>query len=119
MSQAPLQTEDDLQLVKAYILLPMLLDVLERDIRALGNVKLKLGAVYIEILRGVQDRVTADVTLLRRQMRARGLKIYDEQRTERHVEVRYLCRGYHHRFSMLWGLVKAELSIRLSEYLRS
>jgi hypothetical protein len=118
MSRVPLQTESDLQLIKAHILLPMLLDVLERDIRVLEDAKLKLGAVYIGILRGVQDRIIADAAQVRRQMRARGLKVYDEQRTERHVEVRYLCRGYHYRFSLMWGLVKAELGSRLREYLR-
>ncbi|MBG9564922.1 MULTISPECIES: hypothetical protein [Paenibacillaceae] len=117
MTQAPLETEGDLQLVKEYILLPILLDVLERDIKALGTVKLKMDVVYVRALRSAQDLITADVTLLRKKMRGRGIKVYEQQRTELCIEARYLCRGYQHRFSMLWGLVKAELNKYLSKYL--
>ena len=45
-----LETEEDLQLVKDYILLPLLLDVLERDMIALGTVKLKMDVVYARAL---------------------------------------------------------------------
>ncbi|WP_019533674.1 hypothetical protein [Paenibacillus ginsengihumi] len=117
MAQAPLETEGDLQLIKEYILLPMLLDVLERDIQALGTVKLKMDVVYVKALRSAQNVITADIALLRKRMRGRGIKVYEQQRTEWGIEARYLCRGYHHSFSMLWGLVKAELSQYLSKYL--
>lgn len=117
MTQAPLETEEDLQLVKEYILLPLLLDVLERDIKALGTVKLKMDRVYIKILRSAQDLITTDITLLRRKMRGRGIKVYEQRRTELCIDAHYLCRGYQHRFSMLWGLVKAELYKYLSQYL--
>ncbi|MFD0713499.1 hypothetical protein [Paenibacillus sp. GCM10027626] len=117
MTQAPLETEGDLHLVKEYILLPILLDVLERDIKALGTVKLKMNVVYIKVLRSAQDLITADVMLIRQNMRYRGIKVYEQQRTELCIEARYLCRGYQHKFSMLWGVVKAELYKYLSKYL--
>lgn len=104
-----LETEEDLQLVKEYILLPILLDVLERDIKTLGTVKLKMDVIYVKVLRSAQDLITSDVTMIRKKMRGRGIKVYEQQRTESCIEAHYLCRGYHHRFSMLWGLVKAQL----------
>lgn len=117
MNQAPLETEEDLQLVKEYILLPILLDVLERDITAIGKVKLKMDVIYEKTLRQAQDQIIADVSMLRKNLRERGIKVYEQQRTKLYVEARYLCRGYHHNFSMLWGLVKAELYKYLSMYL--
>ncbi|CAM4418192.1 hypothetical protein U9M73_08690 [Paenibacillus phoenicis] len=117
MPPAPLETEEDLQLVKEYILLPVLLNVLERDMKALGTVKLKMDVVYVRALRTAQDLITADLTLLRKKMRDRGIKVFEQQRTELGIEARYLCRGYQHRFSMLWSLVKAELNQYLSKYL--
>ncbi|WP_410511682.1 hypothetical protein PaeBR_16630 [Paenibacillus sp. BR2-3] len=119
MTQAPLETEGDLQLVKEYILLPILLDVLERDIKTLGTVKLKMDVIYVKVLRSAQDLITSDVTMIRKKMRSRGIKVYEQQRTELCIEAHYLCRGYHHRFSMLWGLVKAELHKYLSKYLNT
>lgn len=117
MNQASLETEEDLQLVKEYILLPILLDVLERDMTVIGEVKLKLGFIYEKTLRQAQDRIIADVSMLRRNLREQGIKVYELKRTNLSVEARYLCRGYHHDFSMLWGLVKAELYKYLSVYL--
>ncbi|MNW44586.1 hypothetical protein D3C74_218240 [compost metagenome] len=70
MTQAPLETEKDLQLVKEYILLPILWDVLEGDIKALGTVQLKMDVVYVKALRSAQDLITADVTLLRKKCAA-------------------------------------------------
>ncbi|RXZ77006.1 hypothetical protein EBB07_32450 [Paenibacillaceae bacterium] len=118
MKQAPLETEEDLQLVKEYMLLPVLLDVLERDIRILGAAGLRMDAIYEQVLRRAQDRIIADVALFRKHLRERGIKVYVQQRTKLSLDARYLCRGYHHNFSMLWSLVKAELDRKLSLYLR-
>lgn len=113
----PLQTEKDLTLVKEYILLPIILDVLERDVKVLETAQLKMSVIYVKTLRCIQDKVIADLVLLRKRLRECGIKIYEQHRTQSGIEAEYLCRGYHHTFSMLWGLVKAELEKRLSVYL--
>lgn len=114
----PMQTTDEPSLVKMYVLLPILLDVLERDIAILTMVGLKLPAVYITCLQSVQDEITVELTQLRQQMRQRGIKIYEEKRTKLALEVRYLCRGYHHHFSMLWTVVKPEIERKLSGFMQ-
>jgi hypothetical protein len=117
MKQPPLQTEEDLQLVKDMILLTILLDVLERDIQTFMTVPLKMGAIYIKTLECIQDKVIADLAATRAQLKLQGMRIYEQQRTPLGVEAQYLCRGYHHHFSMLWGLVKSEVKVRLSAYM--
>ncbi|WP_195572989.1 hypothetical protein [Paenibacillus sp. 1001270B_150601_E10] len=113
---APLETEEDLHLIKECVLLPILLDALERDLAILGKTPLKMNALYCMLLRHAQDQITMDLARIRKQMRVLGLKIYEERRTELGVEAYYLCRGYHHKCSMLWSLVRAELHTRLSAY---
>jgi hypothetical protein len=117
MKQPPLQTEEDLRLVKEVILLPILLDVLESDIQTFMTVPLKMDVIYIKTLQLVQDRTMSDLTILRGELRKHGIRIYEQQRTQLGVEAQYLCRGYHHKFSMLWGLVKSEVKVRLSIYM--
>lgn len=117
MNQAPLVTEEDLQLVKEYILLPILLDVLEKDIAAIQSVKLNMGGIYEESLRQAQGQIITDLTLLRNNLRKRGIKVYEQQHTKLFLEARYLCRGYQHKFSMLWNLVTAEQQRYLNMYL--
>jgi hypothetical protein len=117
MNRPPLETEDELKLVKDYLLLPVVLDVLERDIRTLDTLKLKMPQPYIRSLRTVQNKVTADMATIRRGLRGRGIKVYAERRTKRALEADYVCRGYHRKFSMLWGVVKAEVQQKLCRYL--
>jgi hypothetical protein len=118
VNRAPVETEEDLRLVKEFVLLPVLLDVLERDIRTLESVKLKMDAIYVAALRRVQDQIAADTAQLRQKMRERGIKVYEQQRTASGIEARYACRGYHRSFSMFWDLVKVELQERLRTYLQ-
>lgn len=117
MKTPPLQTEDDLDLVKEFILLPIILDILEKDIQALASSSLKMPTIYIPILRQTQDKITADLAILRKRFRDQGLKVYEQHRTTLGVEALYLCRGYHHKFSMLWGVVKSEIIRKLANYM--
>lgn len=118
MSKAPLETKEDLQLLKEYILLPLLLDALEGDIKGLEAMSLKMTVFYIQGLRNIQQQITLDLREIRQQLRNRGVKIYEQQSTSLGIEAHYLCRGYQHHFSMLWDLIQAELSTRFIMYLK-
>lgn len=113
----PWQTEEEAGWIKDYILLPLMLDMLERDIQVVRVAPFKMPEIYVRVLLNMQRSVTADLSQLRREMRKRGLKVYEERRTSLGVEANYLCRGYHHDFSMLWSLVRAEIGQRLCAYL--
>jgi len=117
MSPVPWQTQEEAEIVKQYVLLPLLLDALERDRRILASASLKLPQVYKGLIGLLQNAATADLTQVRQSMREHGLKVFEERRTNLGIEARYLCRGYTYEFSMLWGLVKAELISRLYSYL--
>ncbi|MEC0243515.1 hypothetical protein P4H66_27225 [Paenibacillus dokdonensis] len=116
-SLPPAPAEEDTLLVKTYLLHVILLDVLERDIRTLGTLALKLPDVYIRGLSGVQNRVIYRLTAIRKDMRNRGIRVYEENRNTKGVEALYLCRGYQRRFFMLWSYVKAETASELCVYL--
>lgn len=120
MGKAPLATAEDAALVKDFVLLQILLEALDRDIALLGKGKgrLKLAVVYIATLLQVQQLAAADLALIRGKLGRSGIRIYEEQRTLVGVAVRYLCRGYHHTFRMLWSLAKPELYQRLAGYIR-
>lgn len=117
MTPVPWQTQEEAEMIKQYVLLPLLLDVLERDRRALAAAPLKMPQVYKGLIGLLQASATADLTRVRRSMREHGMKVFEERRTELGIEVRYLCRGYTYEFSMLWGLMKAEIIERLCSYL--
>ncbi|GAA0350439.1 hypothetical protein [Bacillus horti] len=116
MKKAPLETEEDLKLIKNFILLPILLDILERDTHLLQGASLKMVSVYVNILSYVQQQATVDLRTIRKGLYTRGLRVYEQSKNEVGVTVSYLCRGYHYQLSVMWTVVKAELQEKLSRY---
>lgn len=108
---------DESKLVKDYILLPLLLDVVETDRGILSAGALKMPAITNAIIDRLQKAALADLAQVRKNMRERGLKVYEDRKTRLGIEVEFLCRGYHHKLLMLWGLVEAEIEQRSYTYL--
>jgi hypothetical protein len=117
MKSVPLQTEQDVHAVKTCLILPVLMDVLERDIGTLNTLKLKMPAIYVRTLRAIQTRVAGELSAAHKGMRGLGIRIYGEERTRAGLTAQYLCRGYHHSILLLWDLVKADIEVRLAAYL--
>lgn len=117
VSVPPVQTEEELDLVKRYVLLGIVMRILDHDIRAIGVSGMKLPRFYESVLRAVQDRVLLDLAATRKLFRESGIKVYEERREQDGLHAQYVCRGYHHRFFMLWGFVKAESERLLKAYM--
>jgi hypothetical protein len=117
MKPAPLQTEEEIQMVKDCIIAPVLLDVLEHDMKALTLTDLKLPNIYRKKFRAMQKEVSRDLSNLRQMLRKHGIKIYSEARLREHLEAHYKCRGYDHEMVLTWDTIKAEVEIRLSQFL--
>lgn len=109
-------TIDDIQYVKMYLLLPLVLSAFERDKKIIEE-NIKTPRPYVNFIDSAMDRVTVDLKEVRRKFRLLGLKVYEETRTELGIEAKYLCRGYHHTFGMLWSLVAADSSVLMEKYL--
>ncbi|ETT37868.1 MULTISPECIES: hypothetical protein [Paenibacillus] len=108
---------DESKLVKDYTLLPLLLDVLENDRSVLCQSDLKTSEVTRVMIDRLQTAALADLTAARRSMRENDLKVYQHRKTNLGIEVEFVCRGYHHKLSMLWGLIEAEIEQRSYTYL--
>lgn len=115
----PIQTEEELELVKRFVLLGIVMRILDHDIRVIGTSAIKLPRFYESMMRGMQDRVLLDLAAIKREFRQTGIKVYEERRQKDGLHAEYVCRGYHHRFFMLWGFVKAESERVLKQYLSS
>lgn len=108
---------DESKLVKDYTLLPLLLDVLENDRSILCRSDLKTSELTHLMIDRLQIAALADLTVARRSMRKNDLKVYQHRKTDLGIEVEFVCRGYHHKLSMLWGLIEAEIEQRSYTYL--
>ncbi|TVY08759.1 hypothetical protein [Paenibacillus cremeus] len=108
------ETEEDIQVIKEYTLLPILLDMLARDIDELKLYKDKL--VYhhvIYYLQEVQNCIYPELQTVRSRMKRQDIKVLTTEMNALGIEVEYKVRGYIHHFRMLRSLVKAELMTML------
>lgn len=120
MGRAPMEkTEEELQMVKQSLILPIVLDVLAHDIRVLQGSAAKMNGLYVKYLHSLQDKVSLELYHLRRQLRQKGIKVFRQERAKQGLEAEYLCRGYQHRFTMLWGVVKAEVEVALGALMKA
>ncbi|MEC0181657.1 hypothetical protein P4H61_09105 [Paenibacillus peoriae] len=116
-SKAPQPSEKDAALIKLCVLLTLVLDVLERDIRILSTSPLKMPDLYVRSLTEVQQRVAVQLAETKAQMKRQGIKIYSEIRNHEGVEVLYMCRGYQKRLFMLSSFARSEVRRKLGYYL--
>ena len=108
------ETEEDVQMIKEYTLLPILLDMLARDMEELKVYKDKI--VYNHILfylREVEMAIYPELQQLKSKMKQRDIKVIHTEMNALGIQVEYKVRGYIHHFTMLRSLVKAELMTML------
>ncbi|MEK5061815.1 hypothetical protein BK126_28270 [Paenibacillus sp. FSL H7-0326] len=108
---------EDMALVKAYLELPVLLDVLELNIKKMKEADFKLLHIFELQLKSIQDEIIKQQRSVRQRMKQKGIKIIDEKRTPHSLDCEFLCRGYVDSISMLWGKVKADAEIMLADHL--
>lgn len=105
-----IETEEDIQIIKEYTLLPVLLDMLARDIDHLTIYKDKIVYNYVIChLRDVEQSIYPRLQNLRNQMKQRHISILNTDMNTLGIEVEYKVRGYIHHFNMLRSLIKAEV----------
>jgi hypothetical protein len=116
-SRAPVQTDEELESVRHYVLLGIVVRILDHDIRVVGSSKMKLPRFHESMLRGVQDRVLLELAAVRKSFRISGIKVYEELREADGLTASYVCRGYHHKFTMQWSFVRAEAERLLKSHI--
>ncbi|GKS15072.1 hypothetical protein YDYSY3_60720 [Paenibacillus chitinolyticus] len=109
---------EERHLIKEYILLPYVLTVLEINKKQISKTPgFKLPEAFVWFYDRVMDTVTHDLTEIKKQLRKMGIKIYMVTEDETSLRCMYAFAGYEERMSMVWRLVKAEVTIRLKYYL--
>lgn len=110
-------SNEDTQLVIDFIQLPYVLDVLELNLKKIKQSDLKMKELFVLYLEGLQNRVLADLKVVRQKMRQRGIKVFDGVRSDKDLVTEYLCRGYTHTMRFLWSKVRIDVEMRIAAYM--
>lgn len=111
-------TEDEMIMIRDYILLPYMLSMVQKSIEDMENNSTLLKQLYLAAGRVVKNKISADMYRLRRELSKRNIKVFSDEQVDLVVYHRFVCRGYEDRFGMVRDVIRAEISTRLSRYLR-
>jgi len=102
-------SNDELDYVKKYTLLPYVLRVFQYDLKAIQESSVKFKEPYRLLIEQGIRKIEQDYINTKKSLRQVGLKIYDEKITETSFDWKYLYRGYHHTFSYSSDVLKNEV----------
>lgn len=109
-------TGEELELIKSYILLPMILSAYERDKQIIED-SVRNPEIYTDMISAAMDRATKLLTEIRREFRNRGIKVYEITRDTEGIRADFKCRGYVSNMRMLWSLITAQANERMRVYM--
>lgn len=104
-------------IIRNHVILPLLITVLERDKKVIQESALKIKNPYINLLDSCIKKVEHAITNNRKSLRLYGIKIYQEIRTDKGIEVKYLYKGYHHKCNPCWDVLRNMVTDIMWEYL--
>lgn len=109
-------SECELKLIKARLLLPIILQLIEKDRSKMSTLDLKMNKIYQEFYQRLIDEVNKDLVAVRKGLREKGIKILEENINKEGLRAEYLCRGYQDTFAMIPDFVKAETETLYRKY---
>lgn len=113
----PMPTEEDLQAIKRYVMIPMVLTVLQRDKKVIEESTLKTKGPYLALMDSAMKKAHGDIYDTRVFLRSKGIKVYQEHRTDTTVNIKYTLRGYQHEASLPWHIIKNTVESMMQSYL--
>ncbi|MBW7473156.1 hypothetical protein K0T92_00200 [Paenibacillus oenotherae] len=110
-------TAEEINLVREYALLPLLLSIVESNLRTIENTTYSLRKLYVLAAQALLELIHADLVRVRKTLRERNIKVYEEERIDNTIQFRFNCRGYEDKFTMVRDFVRAEANVRIARYI--
>jgi hypothetical protein len=109
---------DELLMIRDSIILPIVLTMVNKNLSDIENSNHSLKTLYAKVTKIVMDRISMDLYRIKREMKQRNIKVFEEEQVEGLMYYRYIYKGYQERFGMVREVLRAEVSIRITKYIR-
>ena len=111
-------TQEELSLVRSYLLLTFIHKVFERDCRVIGKSGLfKTPQLYMELVSTGAKKTSLMLQEVKRELDLHGLRIITIRQDTHGVEALYNCRDYPGELNILWPGFRREMMLRMRAYL--
>lgn len=109
-------TIDELHMIRDFALYPHLIGMVQRSMDDLRNIKFTLKSLNMRCLEYLMMRLTDDFYAIKKEIRKRGIKVWDGEINDDVFYYNYVCRGYENRFGITREKLRSDVIESLTKY---
>jgi hypothetical protein len=88
-----------------------MLTIVDKNSTEIGLTSYSLKGLYVQASQVLMTRIHADLSEVRKKMKVRNIKVFQEERVDSAIHYRFVCRGYEDTFAMMREVARAEISM--------
>ncbi|REK68018.1 MAG: hypothetical protein C6P35_03350 [Cohnella sp.] len=111
-------TPDELEIIRRVLVLQNMVIMLEKQYADMQYSLHMLKPLYLQVTEALIVAINRDLADSRRELRRRKIKIIDDEQNDFILYVNYICRGYEERIGFTREVIKAQIQLRLTQYIR-
>jgi hypothetical protein len=114
-----LVTSDELTMIRDVIMFPHMLTICDKSLQEVKRSPNLFNRYFEQFIQMVMDMVTKDLFKLRRELKNRNIKVFDDETIDSIIYHKYACRGYEDKFGIVRETLRSEISVRMAKYASS
>lgn len=117
--KGPIQqpTSEEFVMIRDYTLLPHILTMVQHNIDQLRHQRSVLRSAYQAVADEIAKKITKDIYELRKELSKRNIRVANGEQDDIVMNYKYVCRGYDGTFGITREECRAQISIRLGNYI--
>jgi hypothetical protein len=112
-------TKEELELIRSSVLLPMILSIAEKNQQEIDRSSYTFKPLYLKAMLVFMDVVSQEMARVRRELKQRNIRVIEDEQADLVMYYRFVCRGYEERFGMIREVVRAEIAVWITQYMRA
>ncbi|MFC5469321.1 hypothetical protein ACFPPD_11365 [Cohnella suwonensis] len=109
-------TNEELKMIRDVIMLPHMLTMSDKSLQEVKRVPNLFKRTFEQVVQLIMNKISKDLFSLRRELKNRNIKVFDDETADGIIYHRYVCRGYEDRFGIVRETLRSEISVRLARY---
>jgi len=111
-------TAEELTLIRDSIMYPHMLTMCDKSLQEVKQTTNLFKMQFVKLVEMIMDKTSKEMHAVRRELKNRNIKVFDEETDDGIIYYKYSCRGYEDRFGIVRETLRTEISKRFADYSR-
>lgn len=109
-------TTEELTMIRDIVMFPHMLTMCDKSLQEVKRSPNLFKRYFEQFIQLLMDKISKDLFSLRRELKYRNIKVFDDETIDGIIYHRYACRGYDDKFGIVRETLRTEISFRLARY---